>query len=194
MIERFYDVTSGTIRLDGHDIRHLDASWLRRQIGIVSQEPVLFDTSIIENIRYGCPNATEEDVVEACKQANCHDFITQFSQGYNTRVGERGAQLSGGQKQRIAIARALLMNPRILILDEATSSLDTESERLVQQALDRVMAGRTVLIVAHRLSTIRNADSIIVLQNGQIVEQGNHHDLIQNENVYAKQVAAQMAK
>jgi len=192
LIERFYDVSYGTIRLDGHDIRHLDASWLRRQIGIVSQEPVLFDTTIMENLRYGAPHATEQEVIAACKQANCHEFITQFSKGYDTRVGERGAQLSGGQKQRIAIARALLLNPRILILDEATSSLDSESERLVQQALDRVMDGRTVLVVAHRLSTIRNADSIVVLRYGEIVEQGTHQELLEKNNVYAKHIATQL--
>ena len=192
MIERFYDVNQGAIRLDGFDIRSLDASWLRGQIGIVSQEPVLFDTTIYENIKYGCPDATEEQVLEACRQANCHKFITQFADGYETSVGERGAQLSGGQKQRIAIARALLVNPKVLILDEATSSLDTESEKLVQEALERVMVGRTVLIVAHRLSTIRDADKIIVLKDGKIVEQGTHAELLKVNNVYAKHVQNQM--
>lgn len=192
MIERFYDVNSGSILFDGYDIRRLDASWLRRQIGIVSQEPVLFDTSIYENVKYGKPDATEEEIFEACRRANCHHFITQFSNGYDTTVGERGAQLSGGQKQRIAIARALLLNPKILILDEATSSLDTESEKLVQEALDRVMKGRTVLVVAHRLSTVRNADNIVVITNGEIVEQGSHKELLEINNVYAKHVAAQM--
>lgn len=177
--------------MDGIDIKTLNPSWLRQQIGIVSQEPVLFDTTIMENIRYGLPTATEEQVYEAAKQANCHEFISHFTNQYDTRVGERGVQLSGGQKQRIAIARALLLNPKILILDEATSSLDSESEILVQQALDKLMNNRTVIVVAHRLSTIRDADCIVVLKDGKIIEQGTHDHLISLNNIYATMINAQ---
>jgi len=192
LIERFYDPTKGSIHLDGVNVKDLDVSWLHKQVGIVNQEPSLFDCSILENIRYGLPEATLEDVIRASKQANCHQFIEHFPDGYHTSVGERGVQLSGGQKQRIAIARALLLNPKILILDEATSALDSESEILVQQALDRVMTGRTVIIVAHRLSTIRKADCILVLKNGQIVERGTHKELLHAKGIYATQVASQI--
>lgn len=161
----------GSITIDGHNIKSLDPSWLRgRAIGYINQEPVLFATSIMENIRYGKPSATDHEVMEAAKLANADEFIRSFPNGYATRVGERGVTISGGQKQRIAIARALIKNPSILILDEATSALDAESERVVQEALDRVAAGRTVLIVAHRLSTIQNADIIAVVANGTIAE------------------------
>ncbi|KAG2458201.1 ABCB8 protein, partial [Polypterus senegalus] len=171
LLERFYDPDNGIITLDGHDIKSLDPSWLRgNAIGFISQEPVLFGTSVMENIRFGKPDATDKEVYEAAKMANAHHFITNFPDGYNTVVGERGVTLSGGQKQRIAIARALIKNPRILILDEATSALDAESERAVQDALDRATSGRTVLIIAHRLSTIQNADIICVLSNGNIKE------------------------
>uniref|UniRef100_A0A8D0D6Z9 Mitochondrial potassium channel ATP-binding subunit n=1 Tax=Sander lucioperca TaxID=283035 RepID=A0A8D0D6Z9_SANLU len=171
LLERFYDPTSGIVMLDGLDIRTLDLSWLRGQvIGFINQEPVLFGSSIMDNIRFGKPEATDAEVINAAKQANAHLFITGFPDGYNTVVGERGATLSGGQKQRIAIARALIKNPCILVLDEATSALDAESERVVQEALDRATSGRTVLIIAHRLSTIQGADLICVMSNGCIVE------------------------
>uniref|UniRef100_A0AAQ6AF86 Mitochondrial potassium channel ATP-binding subunit n=1 Tax=Amphiprion ocellaris TaxID=80972 RepID=A0AAQ6AF86_AMPOC len=176
LLERFYDPTSGVIMLDGLDIRTLDLSWLRGQvIGFINQEPVLFGSSIMENIRFGKPEATDAEVINAAKQANAHRFITGFPDGYNTVVGERGVTLSGGQKQRIAIARALIKNPSILVLDEATSALDAESERVVQEALDRATRGRTVLIIAHRLSTIQGADLICVISNGRIVEVRNPH-------------------
>uniref|UniRef100_A0A673XXX7 Mitochondrial potassium channel ATP-binding subunit n=1 Tax=Salmo trutta TaxID=8032 RepID=A0A673XXX7_SALTR len=171
LLERFYDPSSGVIMLDGLDIRTLDPSWLRGQvIGFINQEPVLFGSSVMENIRFGKPEATDAEVINAAKQANAHRFITGFPDGYNTVVGERGVTMSGGQKQRIAIARALIKNPSILVLDEATSALDAESERVVQEALDRATTGRTVLIIAHRLSTIQRADLICVMSNGRIVE------------------------
>uniref|UniRef100_A0AAX7VJI9 Mitochondrial potassium channel ATP-binding subunit n=1 Tax=Astatotilapia calliptera TaxID=8154 RepID=A0AAX7VJI9_ASTCA len=171
LLERFYDPTSGVVMLDGLDIRTLDLCWLRSQvIGFINQEPVLFGSSVMENIRFGKPEATDAEVINAAKQANAHGFITGFPDGYNTVVGERGVTLSGGQKQRIAISRALIKNPSILVLDEATSALDAESERVVQEALDRATRGRTVLIIAHRLSTIQRADLICVMSNGRIVE------------------------
>lgn len=148
----------------------------------------------MENIKYGNPDASEDDVIKACIRANCHDFIIHFTNGYETKVGERGVQLSGGQKQRIAIARALLLDPKILILDEATSSLDSESEKLVQEALDRVMYNRTVLVIAHRLSTIRNADCIVVLKDSKVVETGTHEELISSNGIYASQVESQLSK
>ena len=155
---------------------------LRKHIGLVQQEPALFATSIHENILYGKEGASESEVIEAAKLANAHSFISSLPDGYNTNVGERGVQLSGGQKQRVAIARAVLKDPKILLLDEATSALDVESERVVQQALERLMQNRTTVMVAHRLSTIRNADQISVLQNGKIVEQGTHSSLVENKN------------
>ncbi|XP_030623350.1 mitochondrial potassium channel ATP-binding subunit [Chanos chanos] len=192
LLERFYDPLSGVIMLDGLDIRTLDPSWLRgRAIGFISQEPVLFGTSVMENIRFGKPEATDEEVYVAAKQANAHSFITAFPDGYGTVVGERGATLSGGQKQRIAIARALIKNPSILILDEATSALDAESERVVQEALDRATTGRTVLIIAHRLSTIQGADLIVVMNNGRIVEAGTHLELLGKGGLYAELIRRQ---
>lgn len=155
---------------------------LRKHIGLVQQEPALFATTIFDNIVYGKDGATETEVIEAAKLANAHSFISALPEGYSTKVGERGVQLSGGQKQRVAIARAVLKNPAILLLDEATSALDVESERVVQQALDRVMKNRTTVMVAHRLSTIQNADLISVLQDGKIIEQGSHSTLVENEN------------
>uniref|UniRef100_A0AAV1T137 ABC transporter n=1 Tax=Peronospora matthiolae TaxID=2874970 RepID=A0AAV1T137_9STRA len=184
LLERFYDPLSGLVTIDGVDLRTLNVRWLRSQIGLVGQEPSLFATSIMENIRYGCPSATDEEVIEAAKMANADSFIKDFPQGYQTEVGERGAQLSGGQKQRIAIARAIIKNPPILLLDEATSALDTESERIVQASLDRLLANsnRTTIIVAHRLSTIRNANRIAVHSGGAIVEIGSHDELMKLDN------------
>ncbi|TMW60933.1 hypothetical protein Poli38472_000975 [Pythium oligandrum] len=180
LLERFYDPLSGAVKLDGVDVRELNVRWLREQVGLVGQEPVLFATSIMENIRHGYPNATDEQVIEAAKMANAYTFITEFPDGFQTEVGERGAQLSGGQKQRIAIARAIIKNPPVLLLDEATSALDTESERIVQESLDKLLAAsrRTTIIVAHRLSTIRNANKIAVHSGGRIVELGTHDELM----------------
>lgn len=172
LIERFYDPNSGEVLVDGCDIKTLQLRWLRKQIGLVSQEPVLFGTSIKENIAYGKDDATDEEVYQAAALANAASFITNMPKGFNTQVGERGIQLSGGQKQRVAIARAILKNPRILLLDEATSALDAESEHIVQEALENVMVGRTTVVVAHRLTTIRNANLIAVIQRGVVVETG----------------------
>ncbi|KAJ8926034.1 hypothetical protein NQ315_009889 [Exocentrus adspersus] len=178
LLERFYDVKGGCITLDGYDIRNLDPSSLRgKALGLISQEPVLFGTSILENIRYGRPDATDEEVRQAAVLANADEFISYFPLGYHTLVGERGVTLSGGQKQRIAIARALLKAPSVLLLDEATSALDTESEKIVQAALEKARKGRTVIVIAHRLSTIQNADIIVVLHRGKIVEMGTHESL-----------------
>ena len=182
LIPGFYPVDSGQIKIDGHDISTLHISWLREQIGIVSQEPVLISSTIEENIRYGKENASTTDVLNAAQSANALEFIKKFPEGLQTKVGEKGLQLSGGQKQRIAIARALLKDPKILILDEATSSLDTESEALVQEALHRLMKGRTSVVIAHRLSTIVNADKIMVLSNGMIAQSGTHEDLAKDKN------------
>lgn len=195
LLERFYDPTSGVVMLDGLDIRTLDLCWLRSQvIGFINQEPVLFGSSVMENIRFGKPEATDAEVINAAKQANAHGFITGFPDGYNTVVGERGVTLSGGQKQRIAIARALIKNPSILVLDEATSALDAESERVVQEALDRATRGRTVLIIAHRLSTIQRADLICVMSNGHIVEAGTHVELLSKGGYYSDLIRRQRAE
>ncbi|KAI3471871.1 hypothetical protein Pfo_028559 [Paulownia fortunei] len=195
LIERFYDPASGQVLLDGHDIKTFKLRWLRQQIGLVSQEPALFATTIKENILLGRPDASLIEVEEAARVANAHSFIVKLPDGYDTQVGERGLQLSGGQKQRIAIARAMLKNPAILLLDEATSALDSESEKLVQEALDRFMIGRTTLVIAHRLSTIRKADLVAVLQQGSVSEIGTHDELIaRGENgVYAKLIRMQEA-
>ena len=182
LLPRYYEPTAGHILLDGEPIDEIQLGWLREQIGVVSQEPVLISSTIEQNIRYGKPEATLEEVEAAAQAANALDFIRGFPEGMQTRVGEKGLQLSGGQKQRVAIARALLKNPKILILDEATSNLDTASEFLVQEALQRLMEGRTTLIIAHRLATVRNADSIFVIQNGAIVQTGKHDDLIADKN------------
>jgi ATP-binding cassette subfamily B protein len=193
MICRFYDATDGQILIDGVDIRDYDVRWLRRQIGIVLQEPYLFHGTIAENIRYGNPDADEAQVIRAAKAANAYDFIVGFPDGYDTMVGERGQSLSGGERQRISIARAILHNPRILILDEATSSVDTETEKQIQQALDRLVEGRTTFAIAHRLSTLTAADRLIVLEKGRVVEQGRHADLVNREGgVYAKLHQTQM--
>ncbi|KAJ4906985.1 ABC transporter B family member 1 [Raphanus sativus] len=195
LIERFYDPTSGQVLLDGHDLKTLKLKWLRQQIGLVSQEPALFATSIKENILLGRPDADQVEVEEAARVANAHSFIIKLPDGFDTQVGERGLQLSGGQKQRIAIARAMLKNPAILLLDEATSALDSESEKLVQEALDRFMIGRTTLIIAHRLSTIRKADLVAVLQQGSVSEIGTHDELFaKGENgIYSKLIRMQEA-
>jgi ATP-binding cassette subfamily B (MDR/TAP) protein 1 len=194
MLERFYDPTAGSITLDGTDLRDINIQWLRDNIGLVSQEPILFARTIQENIAYGLPGATEEQIINVAKAANAHDFISQFPNGYATHVGDKGAQLSGGQKQRIAIARVLLKNPKILLLDEATSALDSESEYVVQEALDKLLGkgNRTTIVIAHRLSTVRNADIIAVVKDGAIVEQGTHDELLNRSgSEYAKLVAAQ---
>lgn len=182
LLLRFYDPTSGSLRIDGVDSKSLSLTELRKKIALVPQDVILFAGSIRDNIAYGKPNATEEEIKEAARKANAFDFIDSFPDKFNTLVGERGIQLSGGQRQRIAIARAVLKNPSILILDEATSSLDSESERLVQEALDKLMIGRTSVVIAHRLATIRNADKIVVLQNGTVQETGTHQELIQHED------------
>ena len=189
---RLYDPTAGKVTLDGRDLRSLDATWLRQQIGVVSQEPVLLSTSIFENIRYGRPEASKEEVVEAARAANALEFIDGFPEGLQTLVGERGAQLSGGQKQRVAIARALLKNPSILILDEATSALDAESEHLVKLALDRLQEGRTTLVIAHRLSTVKSADRVAVVAEGKVAQLGSHDALMkETEGLYRRLVERQ---
>ncbi|EDR25124.1 lipid A export ATP-binding/permease protein msbA, putative, partial [Entamoeba dispar SAW760] len=187
LIERFYEPTNGEVLLDGHNIKDLNIQFLRNQIGLVGQEPVLFAESIIDNIKRGIPKGVEvnnEQIYTAAKMANAHDFISTMPEGYNTMVGDRGSQLSGGQKQRIAIARALIRNPKVLLLDEATSALDTQSEKIVQEALDKASKGRTTIIIAHRLSTIQNADKICVIMRGKIVEQGTHQELIELKGFY----------
>ncbi len=185
LIPRFYDVTSGRILIDGHDIRDVSVQSLRSQIAIVTQQTILFNDTVRNNIAYGDIERTEsEDIINAAKAANAHDFIMQLPKQYDTNIGELGTKLSGGEKQRISIARALLKNAPILILDEATSSLDTEAEIEVQEALDNLMKGRTTLVIAHRLSTIRNADRIIALVNGEIVEEGNHETLLAKRGEY----------
>lgn len=185
LLPRFYDCDSGTIRIDGTDIKHVTLDSLRQQVGIVPQETILFNGSVYDNILYGRLDATKEEVEAAAKAANAHDFIMELPEGYNTMLGDRGVNISGGQRQRIAIARAILKDPRILILDEATSALDTESERIVQEALNRLMVGRTSIIIAHRLSTIKNADRILVLDKGKLAEDGTHDELMQKNGLYA---------
>ena len=185
LIPRFYDVDSGTIAIDGHDIRQVTADSLREQIGLVPQETMLFSTTVMENIRYGRLDATDEEVVEAARAANAEEFIKDLPEGYDTKLGERGLNLSGGQRQRLAIARAILKNPRVLILDEATSALDTESEKIVQDALDKLMVGRTSFVIAHRLSTIFNADQIFVVENGHLREHGTHEELLAAGGLYS---------
>jgi subfamily B ATP-binding cassette protein MsbA len=186
LLPRFWDVDRGRILLDGVDVRSVRLAELRGAIGVVPQEPALFSGSIRENIAYARPGASAADVEAAARAAHAHEFIERLPQGYETLVGERGVKLSGGQRQRVAIARAILKDPAVLILDEATSNLDTESERLIEDALARLLVGRTTLIIAHRLSTVRRADRLVVLDAGQIVEEGTHADLVASGGLYAR--------
>ena len=186
LIPRFYDPTSGRITIDGYDVRKVKLASLRRHVAVVLQDTFLFNGTVRENIIYGRPDASEEEMIAAAKAAYAHEFIVNLPQGYDTEIGERGVKLSGGQKQRLALARAILTDPRILILDEATSSVDAEAEYLIQQALEKVLEGRTALIIAHRLSTIRHADKIIALENGRIVEVGDHHQLLARGGLYSQ--------
>ena len=183
---RFYDPIDGRVLVDGHDLRQVQIESLRRHVAVVLQDTFLFNTSVRENLRYGKPGCSEEEMIAAAKVAYAHEFIRQLPQGYDTEIGERGVKLSGGQKQRLALARAILADPRILILDEATSSVDAEAEYLIQQALEEVLKGRTSLVIAHRLSTIRNADKIIALEGGQIREVGDHHELLARGGLYSQ--------
>ena len=197
LLARFYDVDSGSITIDGIDIRDYRIASLRHMIGVVNQDAIMFNETIAENIAYGKPEASREEIVAAAKLANAHEFIVNgpHPKGYDTEVGEKGFKLSGGEKQRISIARAILRNPPILILDEATSALDTVTEKLVQEALNRVMSNRTVFAIAHRLSTIRNADMILVMQNGRIVESGREADLLAREDgVYRRLHSTQFSR
>ncbi|MCG9595358.1 ABC transporter ATP-binding protein/permease [Vibrio sp. Isolate25] len=191
LLQRFYDPQSGQVTLGGVDIRQLDPNQLRQQMALVPQQPALFSHNVLHNIRYGSPEATDEQVIEAAKKAHAHDFIMKLPQGYDSFLGERGVRLSGGQRQRIAIARAILKDPKILLLDEATSALDSESEHHVQQALEALMHNRTTLIIAHRLSTIQHADQIAVLDSGQLVDVGNHNQLLQSCDLYQRLVELQ---
>lgn len=192
LVMRFYDPTFGEVLIDGYDIKRLNLRSLRLKIGLVQQEPALFSTTIYDNIKYGKEEASEIEVMKAAKAARAHEFISRMPEGYRTQVGEKGVQLSGGQKQRVAIARAMLKDPSILLLDEATSALDTISEKLVQEALTKLMEGRTTILVAHRLSTIRDADSIAVLQNGRVIEIGSHEQLSRKTgSIYRQLVSLQ---
>lgn len=191
LIMRLYDVNSGSLMIDGTDIRNIDKSTLNKSIGVVFQETFLFAGSIYDNIRYANPEASPEDVIAAAKIANAHDFIIKLPDAYNTLVGEHGYSLSGGERQRISIARAVLRDPKILILDEATASLDTETESKIQEALSRLTKGRTTIAIAHRLSTLRNADRLIVLEKGELAEFGTHEELLKNKGIYYNLVMAQ---
>jgi ATP-binding cassette subfamily B protein len=193
LIPRFYDVSSGRVMVDGIDVRDVTLGSLRRQIGIVMQETTLFSGSIRENIGFGKADATEDDIIWAAQSARATEFISRLPQGYDTRVGERGVSLSGGQKQRVAIARALLMDPRILILDEFTSAVDATTERLIRAALVELMRGRTTFVIAHRLSTVRAADLILVLERGRLVDTGTHEELLESSHVYREIHASQLA-
>jgi ATP-binding cassette subfamily B protein len=191
LICRFYEPDAGAIRIDGEDYRSLDLHDMRRQIGIVLQEPFLFNGTIAENIAYGKPHASFEEIITAARAANAHNFILAKSDGYDTIVGERGAKLSGGERQRISIARAILHDPRVLILDEATSSVDVETEKQIQEAIGRLIQGRTTFAIAHRLSTLRNATRLIVLEKGEIAEMGTHAELMEKKGVFYKLVESQ---
>jgi ATP-binding cassette, subfamily B, heavy metal transporter len=191
LLYRFYDVSKGSITLNGVDVRGVRQASLRSAIGIVPQDTVLFNDTILYNIRYGRPEASDAEVVEAARAAHIHDFIESLPAKYETMVGERGLKLSGGEKQRVAIARALLKNPRILIFDEATSALDSRAEKAIQAELERISQGRTTLVIAHRLSTVMDADAILVLQHGRIVERGTHVQLIEEKGEYARMWALQ---
>ena len=184
LIPRFYDVSVGSVLVDGVDVREMNLVTLRRQIGIVLQTSLLFSVSVKENIAYGRPDASQDEIEETAKAAQAHEFILELPHGYDTVVGEKGVTLSGGQRQRIAIARALLMNPRILILDDSTSSVDTQTERLIQKALNQLMEGRTTFVIAHRLSTVHRADQILVMDHGCIAEQGTHPSLLALNGLY----------
>jgi subfamily B ATP-binding cassette protein MsbA len=194
LIPRFHDVTSGEILIDGINIKEYSLHALRSLISIVTQEPILFNDTIANNIALGMDNASMEEVIEAAKIANAADFINKKEQSYKTNIGDRGTKLSGGERQRMTIARAVLKNPPILILDEATSSLDTESERLVQDAINNLMNNRTSVVIAHRLSTIRHADEILVLSKGEIVERGTHDQLLNHKGIYHRLVEMQEVK
>ncbi len=186
MLPRYYDPDKGAVRIDGIDLRELRINDVRKLIGVVTQESILFNDTVFNNIAFGVDHATEEQVIEAAKIANAHDFISAMPEGYHTNIGDRGGKLSGGQRQRLSIARAVLKNPPILILDEATSALDTESERLVQDALTHLMRNRTTLVIAHRLSTIVHADEIIVMHKGEIIERGTHQELLEKGGYYKR--------
>lgn len=186
LLPRFYDVDAGRITIDGTDIRDVTQRSLRDSIGVVEQDVYLFNGTIAENISYGKEHATREEIIAAARAANIHEFVMSTDRGYETQVGEKGAQLSGGQKQRVAIARVFLKDPRILILDEATSALDTESEAIVQQSLADLSVGRTTLVIAHRLSTIKDADMIVAMEDGAVAEQGTHDELIARDGIYAR--------
>jgi subfamily B ATP-binding cassette protein MsbA len=194
LLARFYEVSDGSITIDGKDIRNFHLRGLRGALGIVSQETILFHDTVRANIAYGTPSATQAEIEQAARTAHAHDFVTKMPQGYETVVGERGTELSGGQRQRLAIARAILRDPPILVFDEATSALDTESERLVQEAIDRLLEGRTVFVIAHRLSTIQRANQILVLEDGHIVERGTHETLLEEEGMYRRLYDLQFSK
>ena len=186
LLQRFYDAQQGDINFGGIDIKKIDTQHLRSKIAVVAQQPTLFSNNVIYNIRYGRPDATEQEIIDAATAANAHDFIQQLPDGYNSFLGEQGVRLSGGQRQRIAIARAILKNPTLLLLDEATSALDSESEFRVQQALENLMKGRTTIIIAHRLATIRNADQIAVLDQGELAALGSHEELLSSSSLYKR--------
>ncbi len=194
LICRFYDVSSGSIRIDGVDLRSIPVAEYRRHIGLVLQEPFLFFGSVAENIAYGKPDATREEIVAAARAAHAHEFILRLAHGYDSLVGERGQGLSGGERQRISIARALLIDPRLLILDEATSAVDTETEKEIQKALDNLVQGRTTIAIAHRLSTLRKADRLVVMDRGQVVEIGPHDELMAQRGAYWRLYEAQARK